>query len=195
MDLILPQAPVPMFPLPGAFLFPCQALPLHIFEPRYRSMVHDLLDGPGRLVIAAIRGEVGKEPPAVFPVAGLGEIVRHERLPDGRFLIWVLGLTRVRLAEVPSDRPYRLVRCAPFDEVAVPVRQRGALTRQLRAAMQSRVQGGLPAGAPAALLADLLLQAIRPSQEVLARAFAEPSVLDRARFVLGQASAPPTTEA
>ena len=32
---------LPIFPLPGAILFPRMQLPLHIFEPRYREMVSD----------------------------------------------------------------------------------------------------------------------------------------------------------
>src|SRR4051794_10430992 len=42
---------VPLFPLPGAILFPRSQLPLHIFEPRYREMVHDAIDGPGRIAM------------------------------------------------------------------------------------------------------------------------------------------------
>ena len=34
---------VSVFPLAGALLFPNMHLPLHIFEPRYRSMVSDAL--------------------------------------------------------------------------------------------------------------------------------------------------------
>lgn len=193
MDLILPQTPVPMFPLAGAFLFPHQALPLHIFEPRYRAMVNDLLDSPGRFVVATQQDTTDPEVdlPDVLPVAGLGEIVKHERLPDGRFMIWILGLARVRLAEVPSDRAYRLVRCLPFAEEEVPAKERAPLAEALRAAMSSRVQGPLPPGAPTSLLADLLLQAIRPSAEVLARAFTEPSIATRARYILAQAAAAP----
>ena len=40
---------VPLFPLPGAILFPRSQLPLHIFEPRYREMVKDAIDGAGHL--------------------------------------------------------------------------------------------------------------------------------------------------
>ena len=43
------QLRLPIFPLPGAILFPRSQLPLHIFEPRYREMVRDVLDGPGRI--------------------------------------------------------------------------------------------------------------------------------------------------
>ena len=42
---------VPLFPLPGAILFPRSQLPLHIFEPRYREMVRDAIDGPGRIAM------------------------------------------------------------------------------------------------------------------------------------------------
>ena len=41
----------PLFPLPGAILFPRSQLPLHIFEPRYREMVRDTIDGAGRIAM------------------------------------------------------------------------------------------------------------------------------------------------
>ena len=34
---------LPLFPLPSVVLFPNVFLPLHIFEPRYRSMVADAI--------------------------------------------------------------------------------------------------------------------------------------------------------
>ena len=42
---------VPLFPLPGAILFPRSQLPLHIFEPRYREMVRDAIDGAGQIAM------------------------------------------------------------------------------------------------------------------------------------------------
>ncbi|MFB3062517.1 MAG: LON peptidase substrate-binding domain-containing protein, partial [Candidatus Binatia bacterium] len=36
---------LPVFPLTGTLLLPGTTLPLHIFEPRYRSMVEDALGG------------------------------------------------------------------------------------------------------------------------------------------------------
>ncbi|MCA9422362.1 MAG: LON peptidase substrate-binding domain-containing protein, partial [Nitrospira sp.] len=35
---------VPIFPLPTVVFFPETYLPLHIFEPRYREMVHHASD-------------------------------------------------------------------------------------------------------------------------------------------------------
>lgn len=185
-----------MFPLPGAFLFPHQALPLHVFEPRYRALVADLLDGPGRFVLGTILtspADTPDAPPMVLPVAGLGEILRHEKLADGRFLIWVLGLCRVRLEEVPSDRPYRLVRCHPFPELDVPSDAAEELAAELRAATTARLRHPLPLPeqAPPGLLCDLLLQTLAAPPEVLAHAFREPSIEVRARYVLGEAERTP----
>jgi Lon protease-like protein len=185
-----------MFPLPRVFLFPHQVLPLHVFEPRYRRLVEDLLDGPGRLVMGTIRdgeAETAAHVPGVHDVAGLGEILRHERLPDGRFMIWVLGQTRVRIAEAESDRPYRRVRCEPFPEVDVAEGERDALVAQLREATASRLREPLelPEAAPAALLVDLLLQTLRAPAAFIARTFAEPSVAARARLVLQRARRTP----
>ncbi len=185
-----------MFPLGRVFLFPHQVLPLHVFEPRYRAMVSDLLDAPGRLVIATVRDGEPEGPehvPKVLPVAGLGEIMRHERLPDGRFMIWVLGLARVRIDEVAGDRPYRQVRCVPFAEIPVPDAESRSLVRALREATAERLRQVLPLpdSAPAGFLADLLLQTLRAPPTVLAAAFVEPSVATRARFVLAQAGKQP----
>jgi len=189
VDLPLPTSPVPVFPLRGIFLFPHQALPLHIFEPRYRQMVGDLLDGPGRLVLASPASTPDASDSDLPEVAGLGEILRHEKLPDGRYMIWVHGLSRVRIREVPSDRLYRRVQVTPFDEQDVSDDEAAELLPELRAATSARLQEPLPLpeDAPTSLLADLLLQAIGTPLRLLENAYAEPSVAARARFALRQA--------
>lgn len=186
---------VPMFPLPGVFLFPAQLMPLHVFEARYRQMVEDSLDGPGRLVMGTIlegehvglEGEQeGEEPPAVLPVAGLGEIVRHDKLPDGRFLLVLLGLCRVQLSEVASDHPYRLVQVAPLSELAPGPGQAQRLRPRLVAAVRSRTgkELELPEDLPLALLCDLLSQRMQVPQGVAERIFAESDVTRRAELAL-----------
>lgn len=181
-----------MFPLPGAFLFPNQLLPLHVFEPRYRQMVEDLLDGPGRLVLATIDPACADadEPVPVLPVAGFGELARHEKTADGRFLIWLVGLQRVCIDEAPSDRLYRRVVCRPFAEVAPTKAEAEELRHRLRAAAEDRLQKKLPLPetTPTAVLTDLLVQATRPPADVVAAIFAEPVVADRARAALAAAA-------
>ncbi|MEY4674298.1 MAG: hypothetical protein RL148_2082 [Planctomycetota bacterium] len=192
VEISLPGSPVPMFPLQEVLLFPGQILPLHIFEPRYRQMVEDSLDGPGRIVMATIRpGMVAAagSPPAVLPVAGIGEIVRHEKLPDGRFLVWLLGLQRVRIEEVASDRLYRKVRCVPFEEVPVAAGESGDLCERLRAAAALRLPRKLqvPEQAGPGLLTDLLLQTLGAPQHFVAEIFSESNVAERARMALAAA--------
>jgi Lon protease-like protein len=173
-----------MFPLPGVFLFPAQLLPLHVFEPRYRQLVEDSLDGPGRIVMGTIVGE--GDPAPVLAVAGLGEIVRHEKLPDGRYHMWVLGLARVRIGEAPSDRLYRKVVCQPFEEVQATPHEARRLRALLRAATQSRIEQKLPLPetAPTGMLTDLLLQTLQAPQQVVEEIFTEASVAERARKAL-----------
>ena len=112
---------IPIFPLPGALLFPRSQLPLHIFEPRYRAMLRDALAGDRMIGMVQPRDE--REPPALFAVGCLGRIVASEELPDGRFNIVLEGVARFRLAaEVDAATPYRQVEAdlAGFDDEAEP---------------------------------------------------------------------------
>lgn len=175
----------PLFPLPNVFLFPGCVMPLHVFEPRYRQMVEDLLDGPGQLVMATLEVEHAAElatAPPVRPIAGLGEICRHERLPDGRFLIWLFGLSRVRIREVSSARPYRRVAIEPFVEIAPPKEREPELRDRLRKAILSRCEGSaqIPLEIPISCLADLLLQRLGLSQPEMEALFEEMDVETRA---------------
>jgi Lon protease-like protein len=100
---------LPLFPLPGTVFFPGTLLPLHVFEPRYRQMTEAVLSGDQRMGIVLIKG-AGEE---IHNVAGLGRVVHHEALPDGRFHILLQGMGRVRLArEIPmEDLLYRRADC------------------------------------------------------------------------------------
>ena len=46
---------IPIFPLPNVVLFPAALLPLHIFEPRYRTMVGDALEGERLIGMVMLR--------------------------------------------------------------------------------------------------------------------------------------------
>ena len=110
---------VPLFPLGGAILFPRSQLPLHIFEPRYRSMVSDAVAGPGRIaMIQPLRDDDDNRAP-LHSVGCVGEIGGLEELDDGRFNIVLVGTNRFRLVEeAPSEEAYRLadVDIAAFDD-------------------------------------------------------------------------------
>lgn len=93
---------LPIFPLPGAILFPRSQLPLHIFEPRYREMVRDVLDGPGR--IGMIQPHAAEDEGApLYAVGCVGDIVGVEELGDGRFNIILHGASRFRMIAEADD--------------------------------------------------------------------------------------------
>jgi uncharacterized protein len=99
---------VPIFPLAGAILFPRSQLPLHIFEPRYREMVRDALDGGGQIgMIQPL--SLDPDNPPLYAVGCVGEIVGVEELEDGRYNIVLNGSSRFRvIAERALDASYRI---------------------------------------------------------------------------------------
>ncbi len=102
-----------LFPLPGVVFFPGTLLPLHVFETRYRKLTLDVLAGSRQMAVVSIpdpsqTDDLGQ--PQIAAVAGVGEIVRHDPLPDGRHNIVLLGRARVRLEELPFVPPYRRAR-------------------------------------------------------------------------------------
>lgn len=101
---------LPVFPLPNTVLFPHTLLPLHIFEPRYRTMVRDVTAGDGLIVISRMVGE-GFE-----SLGTVGRVDALKPLEDGRFNLVLEGLHRVSMVEVPCDTPYRQVRIEPRPE-------------------------------------------------------------------------------
>ena len=113
------EAPLilPVFPLTGSLLLPGNLLPLNIFEPRYRNMVADAMEGERHIgMIQPIVPrqdnwvELAEAPdnPEVYPIGCAGRIERCEPQPDGRYLIVLRGVGRFRiLRELPLRRGYR----------------------------------------------------------------------------------------
>ena len=130
---------LPIFPLAGAILFPRSQLPLHIFEPRYREMVRDAIDGPGRIgMIQPQAMESTEGEPPLYRVGCVGEIVGVEELDDGRFNIVLHGSNRFRLLEEADlGTPYRHADVDPeaFDDDEPPpleMIQRAEVEREAR---------------------------------------------------------------
>jgi len=132
-----PLLRVPVFPLAGALLFPRSRLPLHIFEPRYREMVRDAMQGDR--LIAMIQPRDGDDPPGLFAVGSLGHIADCEPLEDGRFNIELEGIGRFRVAgELEVETSYRQVEvdrsafCDAEDEEPLALAQRAELEQEAR---------------------------------------------------------------
>ena len=186
---------LPISPLPNVWLFPGAILPLNIFEPRYRQMIEDCLDGPGRFVLGTILSGHEAELSGALPfyeVAGFGEIGRHDRQPDGRFHIVLIGLGRARVEEVESDRPYRKVRAQglfeldehPGDEAQLRARLVLAILRRTAAAAPGQGLPPIPPEVPIGRLADLLCLRMPLPHAVIEELFSELDVAVRARRAL-----------
>ena len=115
-----------LFPLPNLVFFPQVVQPLHIFEPRYRQMTADALEGD-RLIALALP-KPGWEPayaqsPPLYSVACLGKIIADQKLEDGRYNLLLRGLSRIQIVhEIPHGKLYRkakvelLVEVHPLDD-------------------------------------------------------------------------------
>ena len=171
-----------LFPLPQIVLFPGALLPLHVFEARYRAMTADLLAGSRQLSVVMM---TASEPldehghPPIAKVAGIGEVIEHETLADGRYNILVQGKARVRLEELPFRAPYRRARATvpPTTDTAVSESDLAALVsaatrliarlRRNQPSMELEVPPLTDPGAAADLLAQQLVASAEDRQGVL----------------------------
>jgi hypothetical protein len=107
---------IPLFPL-GTPLFPGVVLPLQIFEPRYRRLMHDLLALPeagDRRFFGVVAIRQGWEVEEIAPAEALYDIGCTARVqavrpqPDGGFRVVTVGGERFRLLDVVvgDDPPY-----------------------------------------------------------------------------------------
>ena len=102
---------IPIFPLQDVMLFPDASRPLHIFEPRYREMVADALEGDriiGMVMLhAGYEDEYAGNPP-IYDIGCAGVISNVERLPDGRYNTVLSGLVKFRITSEDQSRAYRV---------------------------------------------------------------------------------------
>jgi uncharacterized protein len=153
--------PMPVFPLDQVTLLPQQVLPLHIFEPRYRQMVTDALDGSGQIAMAVFDGRDWKQQyhgrPPIRPAVCIGHIAQHEKLADGRYNIMLRGVCRARVIKELAPRDARLYREAMLEPIGLEQDETPTLK-----ALRISIERDLDAG-PLARLADgaALLEYIR----------------------------------
>jgi uncharacterized protein len=98
-----------MFPL-GTVLLPGGVLPLQVFEPRYRQMVHDLLgDDSGPPEFGVVMIERGREVGGGEERGTIGTMARIADMrayPDGRYALVAIGHERFRVNAWLPDDPY-----------------------------------------------------------------------------------------
>lgn len=111
---------IPLFPLPQTVFYPHTVLPLHIFEPRYRQMVADALEGERKIgMILLLPGweESYFAAPKIATVGCVGEIEKHVRLDDGKYNMTLKGLTRFQIVGETEGKSYRRANIVPLKEI------------------------------------------------------------------------------
>ena len=110
------MALMPQFPL-GTVLFPSMVLPLHVFEPRYRTMVADVLAADATFGVVLIeRGrEVGGGDQRT-DFGTMARVVEAEELSDGRWALITVGVDRFKVTRWLADDPYPRADVEPWPD-------------------------------------------------------------------------------
>jgi Lon protease-like protein len=126
--------------LPDCTLFPHGGLPLRIFEPRYRGMLADALEGDCVFAVGRLLTEETEDPQdCVAPVGTVG-LIRASRLADdGTSQLLLHGVLRVRFVEWHEEREYPLATIEPMASEFEPKEQAEAAMKTLRAAVEDAV--------------------------------------------------------
>ena len=124
LDAIPFHQPLPLFPLGNCVLMPSVVVPLHIFEPRYRQMMQHVLDTHGLIAMALFEGEDYKKNyegnPPIRRCVCVGQVVKHECLPDGRYNLMLRGEARASIEEETAfDSEQQLFRQAYLEPLPV----------------------------------------------------------------------------
>jgi ATP-dependent Lon protease len=136
MEITLPDE-VPVMTLPNVTFFPQALMPLHIFEPRYRQMLKEVLATNRLFAVTGLdrkRLEEGGESEPPHRIASVGIVRACQKNANGTSNLLLQGLCRVEVLGIVTDKPYRRIRirALPSEPVADPaenVRLRTELAR------------------------------------------------------------------
>jgi Lon protease-like protein len=139
--MVLPSE-IPVMTLPNAILFPQVMLPLFIYEPRYRKMLRDVLEGHRMFAIAMQKPSSPKGTPS--NIAGLGLVRAAVTHRDATSHLILQGVARIALTGTIKQRPFRLekfklLETRRTDSVAVD-----ALTEKVLDLVAERFKQGFP---------------------------------------------------
>lgn len=97
-----------IFPLSNAVVLPGSTLPLNIFEPRYLTLLKDVMRGDQ--LIGMVQPKSNETVPTLFKVGCAARVTGYEETWDGRLNIVLTGLCRFSIKnEIPSIRGYRVI--------------------------------------------------------------------------------------
>lgn len=195
---------VPVMVLPDAILFPSTALPLFIFEDRYRDMLDHVLETHRMFSVALAKPGVEEATGEsdFFQVGGLGLVRACVGRDDGTSSLMLLGIARVRYTGFVQTQPFRIARIerinsvqgdappAAADEAGVTSRLGRELVdlcgrmRRKGVHLPARLRNGLDASASPEVVTDLLASEFVPDPLVRQKLLEEPVLERRIRLLL-----------
>jgi Lon protease-like protein len=126
--------------LPDCTLFPHGGLPLYIFEPRYRKMLRDALEGDCFFAVARRTGDEGNPEDCVAPVGTIGLVRASREQEDGTSQLLLHGVMRTRFTEWHNDREYPFASIEPVVSFFAPESQSVAAMKTLRGAVEDAIR-------------------------------------------------------
>lgn len=127
--------------LPDCTLFPHGGLPLHIFEPRYRRMLEDALEGDCFFAVARLTGEETADPAdCTAPVGTIGLVRASHEQEDGTSQLLLHGVMRMRFTEWHDERPYPFASVEPVISFFTPEAQAAAAMKTLRGSVEDAIR-------------------------------------------------------
>lgn len=121
MDTLHVPDTVPVMTLPHTVFFPQALLPLHIFEPRYRQMLRDVLARDRLFAVARLDPTLAAQPGADEPahhVATVGIIRACQKADRESSNLLLQGLCRVEIQSTIRQHPYRVIAIRPLNTTA-----------------------------------------------------------------------------
>jgi len=108
---------IPLFPLPNLVLFPQVAVPLHIFEERYKLMINRCIDQADIFGLVLLNEEADQEnEDSILRVGVSARVVQVDRLDEGRLNVLCAGESRFRILEFTGSAPYWTADVEFFDD-------------------------------------------------------------------------------
>ena len=127
--------------LPDCTLFPHGGLPLFIFEPRYRKMLEEALEGDCFFAVARLLGDESGDPSGyVAPVGTIGLVRASREQDDGTSQLLIHGVMRVRFTDWHDGCDYPYASIEPVISVFKPEAQSSAAVKTLRGAVEDAVK-------------------------------------------------------
>jgi Lon protease-like protein len=112
---------VPVMTLPNTVFFPQALLPLHIFEPRYREMLCDVLASNRLFAVAHLDVTQYENPDAIEPlhhVASVGIVRACQKGDNNTSNLLLQGICRVEVIKIVREDPYRIIAVQPITTTA-----------------------------------------------------------------------------